>query len=444
MTIRRTFWGVLIVMLLAAAAAWFIPRTIFAPTLNPSTGNLNEIEILTRVVILIAALIVVAWAWTALSLVGFTMIRDARVSRQQVGQIFEERYRVLNMLPLARLWVEVRDESELPGRFGSRVLSLIGPKQQRGYAAYTMLNRRGRFQLGPTTILSGDPFGLFLRSKRIAGRQELLVLPYVVDLDTFPSPRGQFPGGKAILQKATEVTPQSAGVREYMPGDGLRSIHWPTSARRDRLMVKEYEQDPQADVWIFLDADKSAHNRGQVDDTLERIDQLWLWKYNREDRKVTLPPDTFEYGVSAAGSIASYYLRHGRAVGLVCASEVVTVLPPERGERQLNKILENLAFLKCDGKLPLLGLVEAESPQLPRASTVVVITPSVDPTVEVAVDALLVRRMRPVVVSLDVKSFGEPVDTAEFLARLQSRSVPVVVVRKDEPLQESLERVETF
>lgn len=437
MTIRRTFWGVLILLLLTVAAAWFVPRALFPP------AQLEfEIEILTRLVILIAGLIVVAWVWTAVSLLGFTMLRDARVSRQQVGQIFEERYRVFNMLPLARLWVEVRDESDMPGQFGSRVLSLIGPKQQRSYAAYTMLNRRGRFNLGPTVISSGDPFGLFVRSKRIPVRQELLVLPYVVDLDKFPSPRGQFPGGKAILQKATEVTPQSAGVREYMPGDGLRSIHWPTSARRDRLMVKEFEQDPQADVWIFLDADKSVHAQIAEEEITERIDQLWLWKYNREDRKITLPPDTFEYGVSAAGSIASYYLRHGRAVGLVCASEVVTVLPPERGERQLNKILENLAHLKCDGKLPLLGLVEAESPQLPRASTVVVITPSADATVEVAVDALLVRRMRPVLVTVDLDSFGKELNTAEFQTRVRFRSVPVVVVRRDEPLKEALERLE--
>jgi len=301
------------------------------------------------------------------------------------------------------------------------------------------LNQRGVFRLGPTIVSSGDPFGLFKKSRVISGDQELLVLPYIVDLDRFPSPVGQFPGGKAILQKATEVTPQAAGVREYFPGDALRSIHWPSSARKERLMVKEYEQDPQADVWIFLDADKSVHYNSGVAQPMPRIDQLWL---KRNENPFKLPEDTFEYAVSAAGSIAAFYLHQGRAVGLVCASEVTVVLAPERGERQLNKILENLTFLKSNGKLPLLGLVETEAPQLPRASTVVLITPSAHPGVELAVDGLTMRRLRPVMVCVDTHSFGGGMTNDAFLYRLKHRGVPLVVVANNTPLMDSLQTLQ--
>ena len=78
-----------------------------------------------------------------------------------------------------------------------------------------------------------------------------------------------------------EVTPQAAGVRDYAPGDALRRIHWPTSARRDRLMTKEFDQDPQADVWIFLDAYAPVHYRVPEEDDVasaQRVDQLWLWQ----------------------------------------------------------------------------------------------------------------------------------------------------------------------
>jgi hypothetical protein len=90
-------------------------------------------------------------------------------------------------------------------------------------------------------------------------------------------------------------------------------------------------------------------------------------------------------------------------VGFACASDVLTVLSPERGERQLNKILETLTFLNSDGDLPLIGLVEAQAPSLPRASTVVLVTPPPHHTVDLAVDYLIMRNLRPVIVHVDAQ-----------------------------------------
>jgi uncharacterized protein (DUF58 family) len=434
MSVRRTFWAILALLAVTALLGYFLESAIF-PIPTPLSGK-TDIRILTRMAMIFLGLLAIGWVWAGISLTALNFRREARVLRQQVGQIFEERYRIFNRLPISRLWLEVRDESGLPGNAGSRVLSLIGARQQRSYVAYTLLNQRGVFRLGPTVLSSGDPFGLFLKTRMVPGEAELLVLPYIAQLERFPSPSGQFPGGKAILQKATEVTPQSAGVREYIPGDALRSIHWPTSARKERLMVKEYEQDPQAEVWIFLDADRTVHLNTGVVPPLPRIDQLWF-KHN--ERPFQLPQDSFEYGISAAGSIAAYFLREGRSVGFACVSEAAVVIPAERGERQMNKILENLTFLKPDGRLPIFGLVETESPQLPSASTVVLITPSLYPSVELAVDSLTMRRMRPVMVCLEPQSFGGEQPSEAFLQRLKNRGIPLVLVRNEVPLTESLQ-----
>ena len=67
------------------------------------------------------------------------------------------------------------------------------------------------------------------------------------------------PGGRAFRQKTTEVTPFSAGVREYQIGDPLRRIHWPTTVRKDMLIVKEFEKDPLTEVWIFIDMRTEIH-----------------------------------------------------------------------------------------------------------------------------------------------------------------------------------------
>lgn len=428
MTLRRTFWGVLFLLIIGIVTAYFTPLVSGVPT--P--------VFFTRLVYLCLLLIVIGWVWALSAIRGYSLLREARVLRQQVGQVFEERYKINNRLAFMRLWVEIRDESQLPGNSGSRVLSFIGPRQQRSYIAYTLLNRRGSFKLGPTKLVSGDPFGLFLNSFTIGGEHQLVVLPYIVDLEKFPSPVGVFPGGRAIRRKAYEVTPQAAGVRDYVPGDSLRQIHWPTSARKDRLMTKEFDQDPQADVWVFLDSYTEAHYRKDEEtaQTAHRIDQIWLWQRQTE---LKLPSDTFEYAVSVAGSVANYYIKQGRTVGFASAGDVLTVLSPERGERQLNKILETLTFLNSDGKLPLFGLVEAQAPSLPRASTVVLVTASSHHTVDLAVDSMIMRNLRPVIVYIDSQSFGSDLNINDIVYRLKQRGVPVLVVTRDMDLKEALE-----
>ncbi len=432
MSQRRPFWGVLLLLIVSGAVAYFTPLVSGVPT--PI--------FFTRLVYLCAILIVMGWLWAYYSVRGFTVQREARVMRQQVGQIFEERFKVANRFPFVRLWLEVRDDSQLPGKSGSRVISLIGPRQQRSYIAYTMLNRRGSFELGPTQLVSGDPFGLFQNVKSVPSTGNLVVLPYIVEMTQFPSPGGMFPGGRAIRRKAAEVTPHAAGVRDYAPGDALRRIHWPTSARRDRLMTKEFDQDPQADVWIFLDAHGPVHHKQgmggeEAVSNISRVDQLWLWQHQTE---VKLPADTFEYAVSAAGSVANFYIKQGRTVGFACAGDVLTVLSPERGERQLNKILDTLTFLNSDGDLPLIGLVEAQAPSLPRASTVVLVSPSTDETVDLAVDYMIMRNLRPIMVYIDSSSFGSDNGGQAVVYRLSQRGVPVVATGYGADLKETLEK----
>ena len=86
--------------------------------------------------------------------------------------------------------------------------------------------------------------------------------------------------------------------------------------------------------------------------------------------QVVLPPSTEEYAVSIAASLGRYFLRHRRAVGLVSYGQPLKkgpdVLPPDRGGRQLGKILEALALLRAEGDLPISALLTARAQHLPR------------------------------------------------------------------------------
>ncbi len=380
-------------------------------------------------------LVAVSWLWARLSLRGVTVTRRARSLRASMGDVFEEHFEVENAKRLSTLWVEVSNAAPIPGAAGSRLITSIGGRQKRSYVARTWLTRRGGFPLGPTVLTSGDPFSLFRVQKQFAPADSLIVLPMIYELSSFLSPPGLLPGGKAIRRKALDVTPHAAGIREYVTGDPMKRIHWPTSVRRGQLMVKEFEQDPQAEVWLFLDAQARVHTEREDQEVPVFMPDSWLLG---QRPSFSLQPSSFEYAVSVIASLAHYFLQQRRAVGFIAVGQVQTVLPAERSVRQEDKILETLAFLEPKGNMPFASLVSAQARQLPQGSSAILVTPSVRSEILLAVEDLQRRSLRPVVVLLISESFGGYKGGEELARSLMERSVPVCKVYCGADLSQTL------
>jgi len=396
-------------------------------------------------------LIVGSWVWSRVALRGVRFYRRGRVSRGQVGQVFEEHFYIENTGRLPRVWLEVHDLSRLPGAQISHVHMLVGGRQRRFHLGRTLLIQRGVFELGPTEVTSGDPFGLFTVSHRFEPESALTVLPQMIPVDAFPEPPGLLPGGEALRRRTHHVTPNATTIREYASGDSFNRIHWPSSARRDRLMVKEFELDPLADVWLFLDAARYAQAAlsqdeapGLVEDWREllNVPAGELTGYGRGKlrykKDLLQPPSTEEYGVTIAASLARYYLSRKRAVGLALNGGSLDLLPPDKGGRQLNKILISLALLRAEGEIPFSALISGQIGHLPRGSTVVLITPSVEEAVAFSVDQLIRVGMRPVVVLLDAATFGGREGTDRLADGIRTLGVPLLRIANGDDLREAL------
>jgi uncharacterized protein (DUF58 family) len=380
--------------------------------------------IYSRFIYLGALLGIGSWIWTRLVANGMGLQRFARIVRANVGDIFEEHYEVANNSRVIAPWIEVLNQSSIPFVAGSRLFTFVIGRQKRTHLARTWLTRRGGFPLGPTRITTGDPFGLFRFSKEIAPTQTLVVLPMIFEIKSFLFPPGLLPGGQVIRRKSPDVTPHAAGVREYVHGDAMKRIHWPTSIRRNQLMVKEFEQDPQAEVWLYLDSQKEVHLEKPY-----RFDELSVeaMMFGRRP-KFQLPPSTLEYSISIAASLAHYFIERNRAVGYASVGQTFTVHPAERSKRQEGKILETLAFVEANGSLSIAALVAAQSSQMPQGSSAILITPAMRPDLLIAVDDLQRRYLRPIVILLDVESFGGRRGTEGLARALRGRRVPVCVV----------------
>jgi uncharacterized protein (DUF58 family) len=391
-------------------------------------------DIYSRFLYLGGLLLLGGWGWTFWAARGLRLTRNARILRANVGDFFEEHFEVLNGSRVFAPWVEIYNLSKIPYASGSRLLTLVRGRQKRTYLSRTWLTRRGAFALGPTRISTGDPFGLFRWSREIPSAQTLIVLPMLFEIKSFSLPPGLLPGGQVIRRKSPDITPHAAGIREYAPGDAMKRIHWATSIRRNQLMVKEFEQDPQAEVWLYLDSQKDVHYERPQQTQQPSLD-LNIFSKRPEFH---LPPSTLEYGISIAASLAHYFIVQRRAVGYASAGQTFTVHQAERSERQEGRILETLAFVEANGNLSIAALVAAQASQLPQGSTAILITPTVRPELLQAVDDLQRRYLRPVVILLESQTFGGMRGTEKLTRALRERRVPFCVIACDADLKQAL------
>ena len=378
-------------------------------------------------------IILMSWLYTQLSLVGLSIRRIPRTLRSQVGQIFEERFEIINTRSIPRIWVEVKDNSTLPGTKQSHILTLIRSHEVRTFVARTRLLERGVFSLGETELLASDFFGLFSVKKKFPAVDHLLVYPMMVQINSFPSPAGWLAGGEALRRRTHQITPNAAGVRDYVQGDPLNRIHWLSTARRNRFIVKEYELDPMAEVWIFLDVERN--NQFEIKEELPKLEMREMW---RPSVSIPLPASTVEYAVCIAASLSRYYLKNGRVVGFVSAGKNLWVLPSDRGARQMGKILETLALIRGDGNLPLQAVVNAQIQNLARGSTILLITPSSEEKITPLVISLIQRGMHPIVICLNRHSFGDEAIEIPELNLSVPATVPVFHIKKGDKLENVL------
>jgi uncharacterized protein (DUF58 family) len=374
------------------------------------------------------------WAWSAIR--GLRLRRYTPVSRTQVGRPMEERFWFRNTSRLPKLWVVVRDGSDLPGYHASRVVYDLRPRQEYGWITRVLCERRGRFRLGPVIISASDPLGLFEFRRELPQTRSVVVYPATVPVRNFPHIAGYLPGGDALRRRTHHVTPNAAGVREYVPGDSFNRIHWPSTARKDRLIVKECELDPLSDVWIFLDMQRSVHFKVPVDEAELAMREEKPWWMRRE--RLRLESSTEEYAVTAAASVAEFFVRRGRAVGLVTYGQRREIIQADRDERQLNKILDTLAVLRAEGDMPFDEVLNLEGRRLARGTIVVTISPAADE--EWARTALLLDQtgLRIVAILVDALSFGGPLGAAPLRERLLVAGVPAVLLRDGDPLEDVL------
>ena len=107
--------------------------------------------------------------------------------------------------------------------------------------------------------------GLFESVASVGPGATILVYPQVLPLPGWrPARRPPSRLSSARGRQGPHLTPVVTSVRPYTPGDAFNRIHWRSSARHQELQVKEFDIEPSADLWIFLDLQRDVHRRDRL------------------------------------------------------------------------------------------------------------------------------------------------------------------------------------
>lgn len=266
--------------------------------------------------------------------------------------------------------------------------------------------RRGRYEVGPLSMSFIDPFGLArIRSARL-DRSSLLVYPRVEPL-ALPRDMGE---RRSIATSALRQPTVARGedfftLREYASGDDLRKVHWPSTAKRGRFMIRQEETPWHTRATIVLDDRRAAHDG-------------------------TGPRSSFERAVEAAASFVDLYHRSGYGFRLVGAHE--QGLPSGRGADHLARTFDLLALIEKEDQLGddslILRFRELEESASAEAS-LVALTGTLSPEAAIGLTRCRKRFRQVIAVMFPDHRFGLQHTKARWAGEESLREVSLLLER---------------
>jgi len=274
-------------------------------------------------------------SWLSEQVIGKIRVRRKAPRGVTVGNPVRIRYQVSNQRRrMAAFALEIGEEG-LPGQ---AFIPFLKPGGNQVATSENRFIRRGVFPLRPITVSTSFPFGLFRKTLTLEVRGELTIWPRTDRKVRQPQTGGgRSPLGGALPVGAAGPRGEYRGLRGYRPGDDPRDIHWRTTARLGRPVVKEYEENRGETLWICLDT--RAKSGARAEDAVE-----------------------------TAASLAARAYREGRRFGFSAPSFTVE---PGQGPGQLERVLNALARVDFHPDDP-----RPTPPTSPRRCVLVSLTPN--------------------------------------------------------------------
>ncbi|MGH4119413.1 DUF58 domain-containing protein [Clostridium sp.] len=235
----------------------------------------------------------------------------------------------------------------------------IGWYQRKRRTYKLKCSHRGTYVLKDIDVTVGDLFGYSSETKTVGDFLEFLVYPEIININDLEFVNTNIQGDTCVKRWIHKDPLYIKGVREYNVEDRMKDIHWKSSLKMDRLMVKEYDFTSDREITIIVN--------GQCGEP--------FWS--------NIQPLFIENGIKVAASLASFAIKQGVPVGMWTNSQLIGVQIKESSEvypdiNALKKIMELSARMSYTVNLKFSDYLRGKIKEFSPNCTYVIITPYLD------------------------------------------------------------------
>lgn len=223
-----------------------------------------------------------------------------------------------------------QDNLHVSGEMYYCSLFTVMPHQQIRRRHRVRFLHRGYYDLGSVSLTAGDMLGLTKAHKVIDLSVPVLVYPRLLDPENLPVPLSRTLGEIVRQRQLLQDPFLIRGIRPYQPGDPVRDIHWPATARTGEVHVRVHDYTARTRLLVVLN--------------MQSEELQWRDQLSDKDTEVV------EYAISLVATLCVQTLQSGLAVGFatnmpMAGSKESTVMLPADGTSREEDILSNLARL---------------------------------------------------------------------------------------------------
>lgn len=273
-------------------------------------------------------------------------------SKLEEEDILDIKVNILNkgFLPVSNLIVEdylpCASDQE---RYKPNHLEYLAPASLKTLQYSCKCPQRGRYKIGGLSVYFFDPLGLLFLKKKYNIYSELYVYPKVFAIKNFlPLRKGVLPWFGIGTSRFSGEDDEFYGIREYKEGDPIKKIHWISSARKNALIVKQFQRQVFYRASIMFSLEK-ARNYGQGKESI------------------------VEYTIKLAASIARYLVSQNISLEMIAHAQELVHLPFNKGQRHLEDIAQFLTVAEASDSGGLIEMFEEFSRRTPDHSNLIVI-----------------------------------------------------------------------
>lgn len=345
-------------MVKAFRVKWFLLAFFFISSLLIGLKTTREFFFFFAYFLLCATVVSLAWLLLTYFTAQLKLSRNM-ISRVTEGDSLEVSARIHNpgFLPIFNFVLEDNFSClPLDQTKKSFFISYLGLKSSLEINYDYLCFKRGEYKMGPFVVYFFDPLNLFFLKRTYNVYSAVVVYPQIFKIEKFP------PLTKSVLPWFGIETARSSGdddefygVREYKEGESVKKIHWISSARKNKLIVKQFQLQSFFGTTIVFNLEKTR-NLGEGKESVA------------------------EYIIKIAASVAHYLSQRGVSIELLAHIGEIVHLPFNKGEEHLENILRILAVAQAESRISFREAFEEFARYIPNDSSLVAVISDQDYT----------------------------------------------------------------